>query len=194
MHNQLIDEANLAMVNHTVLLTSDGKAKLFGCTWQRKWLCHQKYHRPLFAPLFAPPEIPDVTSTHVIYTQASPGGFHVALLRSDGKVVIIGCNDSGQCNIPPELDAGPTTPDARTRTPPPNSRASSGSACGSLYSHYYYYYIIKGKKPTHFFRRFYYLEKANLLSSFATSTRGAANIPFVGRPVRGGRASVRERG
>ena len=106
MHNQLIDEANLAMVNHTVLLTSDGKAKLFGCTWQRKWLCHQKYHRPHFAPLFAPPEIPDVTSTHVIYTQASPGGFHVALLRSDGKVVIIGCNDSGQCNIPPELGAG----------------------------------------------------------------------------------------
>ena len=35
------------------------------------------------------------------YTQVSAGGFHTALLRSDGCAVVCGSNGSGQCNTPP---------------------------------------------------------------------------------------------
>ena len=67
---------------NTVLLKSDGNAVVFGPVSVKN-----------------PLRIPDLPS-HVIYTQASLGGHHLVLLRSDGRVVAIGSNTDGQCNIP----------------------------------------------------------------------------------------------
>ena len=35
----------------------------------------------------------------VTYTQIYAGGIHTVLLRSDGKVLAVGRNNSGQCDI-----------------------------------------------------------------------------------------------
>ena len=75
---------------HTVLLTSDGRAVVFGrlvSAWG--------------APRPAVPELPE----GVRYVACAAGSFHTVLLRSDGRAVAFGGHRYGQCSVP-ELPEG----------------------------------------------------------------------------------------
>ena len=45
----------------------------------------------------------EVPSDWVNMVQIAPGGYHNLGLRADGRVLAFGLNDSGQCNVPPNL-------------------------------------------------------------------------------------------